>query len=161
MAEILVENQVCDHCGADVRAGALFCYNCGGAVASEIAVVKHDKNETIDKTELFESVEKESSNGLGLKPKQAETIEIETEPEDTKIAIEDSVNAPLVKPNPPKEEKLKSAATMRGKSKLTQTQKVEVIWEEREAAPNVWFIVVALALAILAIVILLLAIRLK
>jgi predicted amidophosphoribosyltransferase len=34
MAEILVEKQICASCGANVRPGALFCYNCGGAVSS-------------------------------------------------------------------------------------------------------------------------------
>lgn len=33
MNETVVEKPFCAACGADVRAGSLFCYNCGSAVA--------------------------------------------------------------------------------------------------------------------------------
>jgi len=32
MTETAVESSVCEACGADVRDGSLFCYNCGGPV---------------------------------------------------------------------------------------------------------------------------------
>ena len=32
MSKTAVETPICDICGADVRAGSLFCYNCGGSL---------------------------------------------------------------------------------------------------------------------------------
>lgn len=37
MAETVVEKQTCEKCGADVREGTTFCYNCGAAVTAEEA----------------------------------------------------------------------------------------------------------------------------
>ena len=42
-----------------VRAGALFCYNCGAAVASEIAA-ENDKNETVSRIQPLTNVGKEN-----------------------------------------------------------------------------------------------------
>lgn len=33
MSETLTETRICDICGAEVRDGSLYCYNCGGSVA--------------------------------------------------------------------------------------------------------------------------------
>ena len=35
MVEAVLEIEVCDGCGVDVREGTLFCYNCGARVAGE------------------------------------------------------------------------------------------------------------------------------
>lgn len=35
MAEAVLEKEVCDGCGVDVREGTLFCYNCGARVAGD------------------------------------------------------------------------------------------------------------------------------
>ena len=32
MPKTAVQTQICDICGADVREGSLFCYNCGGSL---------------------------------------------------------------------------------------------------------------------------------
>jgi hypothetical protein len=32
MPKTAVQTPICDICGADVRAGSLFCYNCGGSL---------------------------------------------------------------------------------------------------------------------------------
>lgn len=38
MPETAVETAVCDICGAEVREGSVFCYNCGGSLAkAEVA----------------------------------------------------------------------------------------------------------------------------
>jgi hypothetical protein len=50
---------------------------------------------------------------------------------------------------------------MRKKSKSIQPKKVEVVWEEHEDAPNIWFILVAIFLTIVAVVILFLALRMR
>ncbi len=154
MAEMLVENQVCDACGADVRKGALFCYNCGGEVASEIVVAKNDKIETVDNTRFQENISKE--NGTEYKPSK-----VKTKQEVRDISVEEPIAKPIEKSSLNEEAKLKSAATMRRKSKIIQPKKVEIIWEEHENTSNVWFILVAVFLTIFAAVILFLAIRMK
>jgi hypothetical protein len=35
MSETIVDEPVCPACGAEVRDGSMFCYNCGSAVAGE------------------------------------------------------------------------------------------------------------------------------
>jgi hypothetical protein len=157
MAETTVENQICNACGADVRKGALFCYNCGGAVASEIAVVKNGKNEAAGNTQFQEGKLKESENNAEFKQK-----EVETKQEVREISAKEmTATQPIGKSSVKQETKLKSAATMLGKSKVIQPKRVEVIWEEHENIPNVWFILTAVFLTILAAVILFLAMRLK
>lgn len=39
MAEAVLEKEVCDGCGVDVREDTLFCYNCGARVAGDDASV--------------------------------------------------------------------------------------------------------------------------
>jgi hypothetical protein len=56
---------------------------------------------------------------------------------------------------------LESAAAIRKKTKSIQPKKVEVIWEEHDNAPNVWFVLVAIFLTIVAVVILFLAKRMR
>ena len=36
MPKTAVETAVCDICGAEVRDGSVFCYNCGGSLAKDI-----------------------------------------------------------------------------------------------------------------------------
>ncbi len=143
MALILVENKICSACGADVRPNALFCYGCGSAVADE---KKADENFTAEKSVpvVNEGSEKNAVD---------ETIE-RNEPENT--IIEEPA-----KPIAAEETKLKSAASLRRKSKSFQNKKVEIVWEEHENAPNVWFISVSVVLTIVALIVLFLAVQLK
>ncbi len=154
MAETIVENRVCNACGADVRKGALFCYNCGGKVASEITVAKNDKNEAVGDIRFQESI----SDGNGVNIKQTE---VKTRQESREISADEPIANPIEKSSLNEETKLQSAAAIRRKSKSIQPKRVEVIWEEYENAPNVWFILVAVFLTIVAVVILFLAIRMK
>lgn len=151
MAETLVENQICDACGADVRKGALFCYHCGSQVASDINAEDEEKT-LISQVQIQKNTSRESKNGNNLKRKAAgvrqQNKEI-TDEKATSMPIEDFGQ----------EIKLKAAA--RQKSKPLQPKKIEVIWEERENAPNVWFVAAALVLTVLVVVILFLALRMK
>ncbi len=156
MAETTIENQVCNACGADVRKGALFCYNCGGEVASEIAVAKNDKIETVNNIRFQEDISAENENGTEFKHSK-----VETKQEVREIFVEEPIAKPIEKSSSNKEAKLKSAAAMRRKSKVIQPKKVEVVWEEHENTPNKWFILVAVFLTIFAAVILFLAVRMK
>ncbi|MGI8786561.1 MAG: zinc-ribbon domain-containing protein [Pyrinomonadaceae bacterium] len=136
MAEILVENQVCQSCGADVRPDSLFCYNCGSSVAPETVVALKDKN-IFDKSHLGEqSVEGKNGDNAALAEKTA--------------AEEISEQATPIQ-NAQATTELKSAASMRRKSKVFQPKRIEVIWEEYENAPNGWFILAAIGLTLFAV----------
>lgn len=156
MAETLVENQICSACGADVRAGALFCYGCGAAVASEIAVTKNDKNAAADKVRFPEIISQENKNGSELK-----ASEVKRKQEVKEISFKEDAKEPLAESSPGDKSELQSAASLRKKSKNFQPKKVAVVWEEFESAPNVRFILVTIFLTVLAAVILFLALRMK
>lgn len=146
MAETLVENQICNACGADVRDSALFCYNCGGSVASKIVVEETDEKDKVSDVWLREKINENGNKQAELK----ETLTVE------QIAAE-----PIPKPDIQDEATLKSAGAMRRKSATFQKKTVEVVWQEHENAPNVWFFVVALILTLFAAGILFLAMYLK
>ncbi len=57
--------------------------------------------------------------------------------------------------------RLRSASALRRKSKSLNTKKVEVVWEERETAPNLLFIIVSMALVVLALLLFFLAMYLQ
>lgn len=149
MAEIIVKNQICSICGADVRKGALFCYNCGGSVAPEIIVPKAEKvdneNQVVIKKDFTENGQKTSGKKLKNKPQNESAL------------LEEIAEKPIPKPAVQPETKLKSAASLRKKSKVIQKKKVEIVWEEYENAPNVWFILAALLLTAFAVVVMWLA----
>ncbi|CAN5446554.1 hypothetical protein BH20ACI1_BH20ACI1_22690 [soil metagenome] len=138
MAQIIVENQICKACGTDVRKGALFCYHCGGSVAPEIAAPKADK--VVDENQVL-AKENNAENGNKLNNKQ----------EDESASIKEITEKPIPKPEIQPEKNLKSAASLRKKSKIVPKKKVEIIWEEHENAPNVWFVLAAILLTIFAI----------
>lgn len=127
-----VGNEVCNTCGADVRPQALFCYNCGGAVGEKTSEAKPLKKINDEKT-----------------------------PQSENKKIGEIVDQPIPKPEIQKPKKLKSAADLRRRTKIFQQNKVEIVWEEHENAPNIWFIVVSGFLIFLAAVILFLAMYLK
>jgi hypothetical protein len=165
MAETLVEKKICEACGADVRHGSLFCYNCGGAVSLDLpeSAKKKEVSDAWFQSDLSET------NNLKTTPLKKETVE---KAENTPIAkpidkptvgelLEGLGDKPIEKPNIAEEAKLKSAANMRRKAKTFQRKSVEVVWEEPESAPNKWFPIVAIILILLVIGIFYLAIYLK
>ena len=148
MAETLVENEICEACGADVRPGSLFCYNCGESVTGEASPTAstNNKNKKVSSALLEDEIVK--SNDLKTSPL-----------DDGKI--EKAADAPIPKPSIQEEAKLKSAANLRRKAKTFQRKTVEVVWEEPENAPNKWFPIVALLLTLFVFLIFLLAMYLK
>ena len=141
MTETSVKIPTCRHCGADVRPDTQFCYNCGGAVAPETEAVLKEENAV-----------KSSLRGNIIENKNGDSSK-----QTNKLNFADVTGKPIEKP----EVELKSAASMRRKSKIIQPKKVEVIWEEHENAPNIRYILVAVILVIFAAVILYLATILK
>lgn len=153
MAKTSVKNKTCAACGANVRQGSLFCYNCGEAVAPEAAEVKAALKQKTVKEALIEEELKAKTDfqttrldGEKLEPK-AETPAAE---------------APIPKPGTAEPEpKLKTAANLRRKPKSFQKKTVEIVWEEPDQAPNKWFPLVAIGLVVFVALIFYLAMYLK
>jgi len=140
MSKVSVKNRVCGACGSEIRSNALFCYHCGSSVAPEVVVALKDKRSV---SEAWVS-----ENG-GASAQNAQTSVVE------------SADKPIPKPSLTVEPELKSAAAMRRKPKNIQPKKVEIIWEEHENAPNLWFILVTILLTLFAAGVLYLAIYLR
>lgn len=143
MNQTSVEDKVCRACGADIRSQALFCYNCGSSIAVRNLSFSDNGSSTIAQSQKYDG----------------KTI-VETTEEKQTVGEEIRVRKKsenLEKPNVQDKTKLKSAAALRRKSKSLQPKTVEVVWEEHENAPNIWFLTVAIALTILVVAILLLA----
>lgn len=153
MAEKLVKNSVCEKCGAEVRLNALFCYNCGGQVASDEEVAAETQNgikisdawfkETIAEGQLAQTTVTEKRTTTAV----AEKEDIQAIPKPTESLTNDTFTRT-------KNEPLKTAASLRNKQRPTQKKKVEVKWESHENAPNFWFLTVAIILVAFAIFIL-------
>jgi uncharacterized Zn finger protein (UPF0148 family) len=138
MAETLVKDRICYACGVDVRKGALFCYNCGGAVAPEIPL--ETKNKNLSNTWVHQNVaeierEDRAEESKEITPEASQAKEKTTKKSDLQEYI-----------------KMDSAANMRRKPKTLQKRRVEeVVWEEYESGSNGWFIFFAFILMLFAI----------
>jgi len=151
MTENPVENPVCNACGAPVRPQALFCYHCGSSVAPEIE--KTDRhNEAMSEAWQREEIFDENKAKTQLLADADENFDTPiAKPSETLVEDRPEKKSPV-----PAETKLKSAAALRrGARAATQKKTVEVIWDEPESAPNAWFLVAALVLALFAVGILL------
>lgn len=153
MAEIVVENQVCKTCGAEVRPHALFCYNCGGAI-SENPVKTESKNGNSENTVLF------PDDNYKTEVVEKKRV-IETNDEIQKSGAPEITLLKDKKTDIVNEAKLKSAASLRNKAKSFQKKEVQIIWEEPESPSGVLFALVVLLLTAFAVTIVVLAIYLK
>ena len=191
MAKKSVKKEICETCGAEVRSGSVFCYNCGGAVSPEAE--KFAKKEAKSSDVWFQNDLGEKNDLKTTKLKKVETIEVKpiAKPSDDgttdknqpppigkpvlreekaeevaieKVEIEETVieEKPVIeKPSIREDAKLKSAANLRRRAKTFQKKTVEVVWEEPETAPNKWFPIVAILLILLVVGIFYLAMYLK
>ena len=160
MADTLVEKKICEACGADVRPGSLFCYNCGGAVSLDLPESKKEKVSAA--WMQGDLVENSDLRTKPLDSKAVKTIAVKPieKPSDT-LLVEKNVEIPAEKPNIQEEAKLKSAANMRRKAKTFQKKSVEIVWEAPETGPNKWFPIVAIILILVVVGIFYLAMYLK
>jgi ribosomal protein L40E len=153
----VLEKQVCAACGADVRPQALFCYNCGAAVAPD-AENKNGVSSAWFQSDLTEGAKTNnlSQNDLPIqKPLDEPIVKPDGEP---KPSAENKPDEPAKQL-----EKLKTAASMRQKTRVKsfQKKKVEVVWEPPEESPNIWFIAAAGIFALLALGVLLAMLSIK
>ncbi len=164
MSEILVKNQICNACRADVRPGALFCYSCGKSLAPETFAADNHKETNVKIISFRENVSTDGEEQNKLKQE-----EVKREEKKEEIKIEKNIEVltgtiaekPLEKQEIFEQGKLKSAASLRRKSKVLPNKKIEIVWQEQESAPNVWFIIVALILTVFAVGIIFLAMYLR
>jgi hypothetical protein len=168
MAETLVENNICEACGADVRPGSQFCYNCGGAVTEELpkTAKKNKKNKVSDSWRQESMVENNDLKTTRLDDKAVEDVAVKPIEKPIEKTYDSRLETKFADKPPEKlgiseEAKLRSAANMRRKSKTFQKKTVEIVWEEPESAPNKWFPIVAFILILLVVGIFYLAIYLK
>lgn len=174
MSKTLVEKKICDACGADVRPGSVFCYNCGGAVSPpERLLPKSETNNTGKEasdawrqSNPAETSDFQTGNidlkTTKLKEEVIEVIDLKPIGKPVGDTLERTIEAvPAKNPKPPEETKMKSAANLRRQAKSFQRKTVEVVWEEPEDAPNKWFPIVAIILILLVVGIFYLAMSLK
>ncbi|HVE55844.1 MAG TPA: zinc ribbon domain-containing protein [Pyrinomonadaceae bacterium] len=165
MAETLVEKKICEACGADVRPGSLFCYNCGGAVQEDLPKTEKNNNQKDVSNAWLKSDLVENSD---LKTTQLKRETVEAKPIEKPIEkplsgglLEKIEEKPVEKTLIREDAKLKSAANLRRKAKIYQKKTVEVVWEEPENAPNKWFPIVAILLILFVVGIFYLAMYMK
>lgn len=150
MTATIIEEQNCKACGVDIREGALFCYNCGGAVSADEASSDKDGDNSAAVSDAWfrEEIAPEEIAEEGAEEKSAEET--------------DAKDVVPIKSRLPETNRLRSAAALRRKSKTFQKKRVEeVAWEEYENSSNSLFVVVAVVMALLTAAIFWLAIYLK
>jgi hypothetical protein len=163
MAETLVKEKVCRACGADVRPRALFCYNCGSAVAPDAPLPEGRKKSKSGNWYNSETAGQDPAPAVskksGRRSKPAAAQKADPEIEDAAVAAPagDEKKAVDEKSGKSDLKRLDSAANLRRRGRSIQKKRVEIIWEEHDNAPNGWFILVAVLLTLLAVAIWLVA----
>ncbi len=147
MAKKAPEKSFCDACGADIRGGSLYCYNCGGPVTEEskAAVAAKTATDGISDAWFREEITPPRDT-TKLKP-----------PAVTEVAEA----PPIEKPGIYEEAKLKTAASLKRKGKTLTRKRVEVVWDEPDKGPDAKFILAALSLTLIVIVVFFVAAYLK
>ena len=104
MAETAVKNEICRHCGADVRLNSQFCYHCGGALAADDAdKITETKFEAVKQTTRLNTVEANGNSPLETPEKTETTLKSAAsmrrqpkvyQPKKVKVVWEEYENAP-------------------------------------------------------------------
>ena len=162
MTGTAVEKEICTECGAEIRAEAAFCYNCGGEVKPiDTSVASDDVSEAWLREDIKdESLQTEKPDEVD-KPIVMPLEVIGDEVDEAVSYEETSVTEPKTKTRVKPKIKMKSAASLRKKPKSLERKTVEVVWEEREGNANVWFIAMSVLITLLVAGLFLLAMYLK
>jgi hypothetical protein len=143
MAETLVEKEICEACGTEIRGGSSFCFNCGESVVFEQpppAILKPDVG---------------LSNGRDTR--DAKTVAF-NDPEPPPVTI--PRGSPVAPPDPPAKTEIFPAATPRRQPRTRARKVPEVEWVERSSS-SVGFIVTAIILSLLAVLMVVAALSLR
>ncbi len=156
MAETLVKEKICNACGTEVRPQAMFCFNCGSAVAPDIPLIENN-NKKVSNAWFRNDLVETDSEDVEFENDRFDEQEIIEEKD--KIEAEKDTEFEAGEENGEDEKaekrdlsKMKSAANLR-REKSVQKKRVEIVWEEHDNAPNGLFIFFAIVLTILALVI--------
>ena len=171
MAEKLLDNQICENCEAEIRQNALFCYNCGfQVVEDEIVEAENNNGSKVSNAWFKDSItEAKETENIAVTTKtshkktdvKVESIDISMEktipafevsddsPINTKAKSDTTKNTQKTKTEDLS--KLKTAASLRQQSRLAPKKTVEVVWDAPKSTPNVWFLIVSLVFAGLAV----------
>ncbi len=141
MTESVAETPVCEACGADVRTGSLYCYNCGGPVAPESIAAEKSQTRSAANEAWFRAEMVES--------KKLETTRLDKKKKKETVVDEKTVDETAPKPGIAEEAKLRTAASLRRKGKTIERRDIQVVWEEPEPGPNLKFIVATLIMLLL------------
>ena len=135
MQKDATENIACIACGADVRSEALFCYNCGGAVATQTDSEMTQNVETIH-------------------------AEVDTERNATDAVRTSKPHLSVVTGKAAKPERKPLTAAMLRRKRASNRQPIEIVWEE-PSRPSIMFVVASIVLTVLTVLILAIALYLK
>ena len=130
------ENVICITFGVEVRNGAIFCYNCGSAVARD------SRGE-----QSFEVPDTDADADEEVETISADDAEIEKALAATEKPADKKPGTGLAKRRP-------LTAAMLRRKKAYNRKPVEIVWEEPESDSPV-FLIVSLTLALIAFLILL------
>ena len=120
MAEAIIEKQICEKCGVDVRDNTQFCYNCGSSVS-----VPQPTNEV----ETGETADPAAVSG------------------ETQAALDDL--AARLKIEEPTEEKLARAADERKKARVERRKPKDYTWVPMEETSTIRLLATAILIAVL------------
>lgn len=135
MPEIAVEDPVCSACGAEVRPGTAYCYNCGEAVAP------------LDELEHVSEAGNAAAENNGTVPTPAES---------PLVKPDETVTQTVEERRP-----LKTAAEIRRRARAFERKPVEIVWEEHAKAPGILFVIVTVILALFAIAVVIAVVFIK
>jgi len=182
MAGTKTKNEVCSGCGADVRPNAEFCYNCGEEISPPLT--PEEQTVGISDVWLKEDIQEGGedivqASGKGLEePSEFEAEEkpanysgINKVAKDSDRAIkgkdgtdgepETKADDPIPKPKSAGEAKLKTAASIRKKSKKALVNQEEIVWQEYDQNPNIFFLLVAFGIVLGVVALFYIAMYLK
>jgi predicted amidophosphoribosyltransferase len=130
MPQTVVEKAICDNCGADVREGTAFCYNCGVPVAD---VLPPDSDTSAEDGSIAESDVADAKTQAAL-DELAEKLKFDQE-EDKKLA---------------------KAAAERRKARVSQRKRSkEFTWESSDESPGGLLLLITALIAIFAVIVVL------
>ena len=164
MAENVIEKAACTSCGTEVREGSSFCYSCGEPVSGKPLKAKSKRSRKGSKN--GRSVKE--TNRLAEEPEKAivQETQVDEQPVENHaepIAVEEPViedKHALAESVVEDSSRLRSAASMRRRTRTFERKPVEIMWVEREK-PSLTFIIVSLIIVGFAAVLLALALYLK
>lgn len=143
MAETLVEKGICEACGAKVRNGSAFCFNCGEHVAVEPlppAIVKPDVRELQGKAKDPDSVFEPEPPPVMVPVERLEHVSGPVKAVVPAADIEAETETP---------QDLKTAAAVRRQARTRVKKPVELEWVERQ--PSILrFLIAAILLTLIA-----------